>query len=438
MSNGIPVRDKLLAGIAFNLAGGRQMMQQQQFPWIEEAPHNQYQMYGPVAGLQRSLDEAFRVDPSIRERAEDAPGAETTITLTEDAEADLLEMTLAERRKILSEHFCQRLDQREDTSRRLQAVTRMYNDTLFAPDVENPVEQGQSEALRLFLRAACRENGYRKLELDLCGFFSISVDYDVTGEPLGSVPPQPDVDAADNPCLRSEGGSLTLFETDARDRFGRTTTWQWWKFCKPLESWEPNNLHHLAPDVAEEEEEDAAREAWIIMAIPKTQIEVLEESWKKPADPSGETTGDWLLSCAIPYTMRSEDIAVTQRRKGVAYRYSRDGFPALATSKKTGELKDLWWGFRDQEVDGIMWTFTERHMATNSCLVHGLSAVDADWVHVPPQVAEAEEEQQEQQQQQGEPMKRRAEGTQRPRGAKRTGGERKPSGLRNEVHEEDI
>lgn len=91
----------------------------------------------------------------------------------------------------------------------------MYNDTLFAPDVENPVEQGQSEALRLFLRSACRENGYRKLELDLCGFFSISVDYDVTGEPLGSVPPQPDVDGADNPCLRSEGGSLTLFEAEA-------------------------------------------------------------------------------------------------------------------------------------------------------------------------------------------------------------------------------
>lgn len=87
-------------------------MQQQQFPWMEEAPHNQYQMYGPVAGLQRSLDEAFRVDPSIRERAEDAPRAETTITLTEDVEADLLEMTLAERRSILSEHFCQRLDQR--------------------------------------------------------------------------------------------------------------------------------------------------------------------------------------------------------------------------------------------------------------------------------------------------------------------------------------
>lgn len=107
------------------------------------------------------------------------------------------------------------MDNREQTSLRLQAILRTYNDNLFAPDVENPVGQGQSETLRLFLRAACRENGYRKLELDMCGFMSIWVDNAITGEPLGSVPPEPEVDGADNPCLRSEGGSLTLFETDA-------------------------------------------------------------------------------------------------------------------------------------------------------------------------------------------------------------------------------
>ena len=87
-------------------------MQQQQHPQMEQAPHNRYQMYGPVASLQQSIDEAFRVDPSIREKLEDAPDAETTITLREDVEADLLEMTLAQRRKILTEHFCQRVDQR--------------------------------------------------------------------------------------------------------------------------------------------------------------------------------------------------------------------------------------------------------------------------------------------------------------------------------------
>ncbi|OTA04656.1 hypothetical protein A9Z42_0052580 [Trichoderma parareesei] len=350
MSNGIPVRDELLAGIAFNLAGGRQMMQQQQYPRMEEAPHNQYQMYGPVASLQQSLNEAFRVHPDFLKQSELSPDEETTITLTEDVEADLLEMTLAQRKKILSEHFSQRLDQRENTSRRLQAITGMYNDTIFAPDVENPDGQGSSERLRLFLRSACRENGYRKLELDLCGFFCISVDHDIRGEPLGSVPPEPDVDGADNPCLRSEGGSLTLFEADARDRSGRTTTWQWWKFCKPLGSFEPDDRHHLAPDVAEEEEATAEGEAWIIMAIPKSQIEVLEESWMKDATPGSRTNGDYLLSCAIPWKMRSEDKAITQRRKGVAYRYSRDGFPALATSKKTGDINDVWSGFRDTRL----------------------------------------------------------------------------------------
>ncbi|KAL7819097.1 hypothetical protein V8C26DRAFT_427910 [Trichoderma gracile] len=453
MSNGIPVRDRLLAGIAFNLAGGRQMMQQQQYPRMEDAPHNQYQIYGPVAGLQQSLNEAFRVHPDFLKESELAPGEETTITLTEDVEADLLEMTLAQRKKILSEHFSQRLDQRENTSRRLQAITGMFNDTPFTPNIENPNGQGQSELLRLFLRSACRENGYRKLELDVCGFYSISVDNDFRGEPLGSVAPEPQVLGADNPSLKSEGGRLTLFEADARDQCGRTTTWQWWKFCRPLGSFEPSDRHHFAPDVTDEEEATAAGEAWIIMAIPKTQIEVLEESWKNDATPGVQNTGDYLLSCAIPWRIRAEGEAITQRRKGVAYRYSRDGFPALATSKKTGELNDLWWGFRDTEIDSSMWAFVQREIAMNACLVHGLSVVDGDWVHVPPQVSdeetqqqqqeeeeevEEEEQQQQQEQQQGEPRKRRAEGTQRLRGTKRAGGERKPSGLRNEVHEEDI
>ncbi|KAL6851586.1 hypothetical protein J3F83DRAFT_765094 [Trichoderma novae-zelandiae] len=399
MSTGISVRDRLLAGVAFNLAGGRQMMQQQQYPQMETAPHNRYQMYGPVASLQQSIDEAFRVPPRIHEALADAPDAETTITLREDVEADLLEMDMAQRREILSEHFCRRLDEREDTSRRLQAIMRMANDNPFAPDVENPVEEGQSEALRLFLRSACRQYGYRKLELDVCGFMNIYVLDQVNGQPLGSVPPEPTVDPADNSRLTSEGGSLTLFEADVPDQFGQTTTWMWWKICKPLASYEPSDHHHPAPDV-----------------------EVLEESWTLDAIPGVRTTGDYIMQCAtMPTHLRSEDKAVTQRRKGVAYRYSRDGVPGLAMSKKTGELKDLWWGFRDSEVDVVSWELRQREMSINACLMHGLSAVDAEWVHVPPEVSE-------EQQQQGEPRKRPA---------KRASGERKPSGLRNEVREED-
>lgn len=89
---------------------------------------------------------------------------------------------------------------------------RQANDNPFAPPVETSREQGPEDNLRLFLQSVCRTYGYRKLQMDFCGFMRIKVQDDLKGEPLGSVPREPTVEPADSVNLDASEGNITLYE----------------------------------------------------------------------------------------------------------------------------------------------------------------------------------------------------------------------------------
>ncbi|KAL7941708.1 hypothetical protein V8C42DRAFT_360704 [Trichoderma barbatum] len=400
------VREKLLAGVSSSFAEPQRQQQQ-------DAPHNQ-PIYAPVASLQHVLDEAIHMNPKIHRSLDDSPGS-GTMMLPGEVEKGLWAEDLAKRRIILSDHFFHRMNQREDTSRRLQAVLRLVNDNPFAPPAEASDEQEPRDRLRLFLQNACRKHGYRKMRIDVCGFMTIKILSDLKGEPLGSVPREPVVEPADSQMLDAQRGGIMLFESDVPDQFGRITTWMWLKLSRPLASYEPR--HRPAPDISKEEE--AEDEAWVIIAIPKSQIETLEDTWGRYPVPGKETHGDYLMDMSILHAMR-QDTQNHQKRKELAFRYSRDGVPSIVTSKKSGNVDSPWFGLRT-DIDEMRWEGVHDAMKTNSCLVHVLSAVDADWIHVTP----GQSEQLEQREKSAE--------AQTPRRMKRLGGARKSSNLKNEV-----
>ncbi|PNP54178.1 hypothetical protein THARTR1_05385 [Trichoderma harzianum] len=406
------VREKLLAGVSFSFVR-RQQDQQQKKP-----AHNQ-PIYAPVASLQKAVDEAFRVKPSIRQSLNEA--TESGMMLPKETEESLWAEPLNQRREILTDHFHQRMSQRRDTSRRLQAVLRQANDNPFAPPVETSSEQGPEDRLRLFLQSACRNYGYRKLQMDFCGFMRIKVHNDLKGEPLGSVPREPTVEPADSVNLDASEGNIALYECDVPDQFGRVTTWVWLKICRPLIAYEQG--HHLAPEVCKEEDEEENDEAWVIIAIPKSQIETLEYAWSFCPAPESETHGDYIMDITVPHSVR-EDSQNHDKRKGLAFRYSRDGVPSIASSKKSSDGDSMWFGFRT-DVDSMQWERIEEDMKTNSCLVHALSGIDAEWEHVAPERGRKVEE----------PEKRTE--AREPHKAKRSSDVRRCSNLRNEVHSED-
>ncbi|KAH0528406.1 hypothetical protein TsFJ059_003278 [Trichoderma semiorbis] len=405
------VREKLLAGVSFSFAR-RQQDQQQKQP-----AHNQ-PIYAPVATLQKALDEAFRVKPSIRQSLDDAP--ESGMMLPGEIEERFYAESLGQRRKILTDHFHQRMNQRRDASRRLQAVLRQANDNPFAPPVETSSEQRPEDSLRLFLQSACRTYGYRKLQMEFCGFMRIKVQDDLKGEPLGSVPREPTVEPADSVNLDASEGNITLYECDVPDQFDRVTTWTWLKICRPLTAYELG--HHLAPDVCKEEEE-REDEAWVIIAIPKSQIETLEYDWSFCPARENETHGDYIMDLTIPHNVR-QDSQNYDKRKGLAFRYSRDGVPSIASSKKSSNGDSMWFGFRT-DVDEMQWERIQEDMETNKCLVHALSKIDAEWVYVAPEQDRKIEE-----------PKKRTE-AEVPNKTKSSSGVRRFSNLRNEVHSED-
>ncbi|UKZ77220.1 hypothetical protein TrVFT333_004939 [Trichoderma virens FT-333] len=363
------VREKLFAGVSFGFARRQQ----------QKAAHNQ-PSYAPVASLQQIIDEAFRVNPSINRSLNDAPGS--VVMLPREVEEGLWAEDLDQRREILTDHFEQRMIQRRDTSRRLQAVLRLANDHPFAPPVEISGEQEPRDRLRLFLQSACREHGYRKLQIDFCGFMTIKRHSDLKGEPLGSVPREPIVEPADNLVLHAKRGNITLYESDVPDQFGHITTWMWLKICRPLAAYELK--HHPAPDVSKEEEGEV--EAWVIIAIPKSQIETLEDAWSLYPAPEKETHGDYIIDITIPHSVR-QDTQNSQRRRALAFRYSRDGVPSMASSKKSGDVDSMWFGFRT-DADEMQWERVQEAMKTDSCLVYALSGIDAKWIHVAPQQPE--------------------------------------------------
>ncbi|OPB38949.1 hypothetical protein A0O28_0046540 [Trichoderma guizhouense] len=405
------VREKLLAGVSFSFVRRQQVLQQQ------KPAHNQ-PSYAPVASLQEIVDEAFRVKPSIRQSLDDAP--ESGMMLPGEIEERFYEESLVQRRKILTDHYHQRMTQRRDASRRLQAVLRQANDNPFAPPVETSSEQGPEDNLRLFLQSACRTYGYRKLQMDFCGFMRIKVQDDLKGEPLGSVPREPTVEPADSVNLDASEGNITLYECDVPDQFDRVTTWMWLKICRLLTAYELG--HHPAPDMPKEEEE-REDEAWVIIAIPKSQIETLEYDWSFCPARENETHGDYIMDLTVPHSVR-EDSQNYDKRKGLAFRYSRDGVPSIASSKKSSDGDSMWFGFRT-DVDEMQWERIQEDMETNKCLVHALSKMDAEWVHVAPEQYRKIEE----------PQKRTE--AEVPHKTKSSSGVRRFSNLRNEVHSGD-
>ncbi|KAM0251119.1 hypothetical protein ACHAQJ_008325 [Trichoderma viride] len=368
---GMSVREKLLAGIS---SGFAKIQKQQQ----QNAAHNS-QNYCLVATLQQYMDDGFHVNPKILKTLK-APSQSQTMMFPEEEEEESLESDISQRKEMLTHHFCRRIDQRQDTSRRLQAVMRLANDNPFMPPAGALNQQGPGEDLRLFLHSACRKYGYRKLQLDLLGFLSIKVSKDFRGECLGSVPMPANPEAGDCVRIDAKKGSLTIYESDVLDEVGRISTWLWLKICRPLESYEQPR-HFLAPDMSDD------KEAWTIVAIPKSQVEVVLDDWF-PRDPQSEmTNGDYIMESATP------DPAPPERRKpqikvgAIAIRYSRDGVPSMACSKKTGDVDSAWFGFRT-DLDEMHWDMVHGAMMTNSCLVHGFSKPGVGWITVAPEKAE--------------------------------------------------
>ncbi|KAH6606663.1 hypothetical protein Trco_005816 [Trichoderma cornu-damae] len=345
------------------------------------------------------------------------------MTLQNDVEGELWDLKVAERRKILINHFGRRMSQRKGASRRLQAVMRLANDNPFVPPAEASDGHGSGETLRRFLNSACRKHGYRALHLDLLGFMSIKVSNDFRGEPLGSVPMPPTAEPADNVSLDAKKGSLVLYESDVPDEFGRITSWLWLKICRPLASYEQPR-HFPAPDMSEEQE------AWTIVAIPKSQIETLEEAWQPCHAPDEMTSGGYIMESVMPRHARQERAYPQRKRRALAFRYSRDGVPGMATSKKPGDVDSALLGFRN-DLDEMHWDTVQAAMKTNSCLVYALSKPGADWIGVAPE----QPEQPMQSDSQGNSGKRA--GAHASRRTKRSSGVRRSSSLKHEVHSED-
>ncbi|KAL6908387.1 hypothetical protein GGI43DRAFT_429412 [Trichoderma evansii] len=304
--------------------------------------------------------------------------------LSDEEEEEYQKSDPAERRKITTHHFCRRIDQRQDTSRRLQAVTGLVNDTPFVPTgvPQNLAQRGQGEGLRLFLHSACRKYGCRKLELDLLRFLHVKFSHDFRGEPLGSVPIPATAETGLCVTLDAKEGSLVMYESDVPDELGHVTTWLWLKICRPLENNELSR-HFLAPDMPKEEE------AWNIIAIPKSKVKVLHDEWFQRHDPSEMINDDLIMADATSDTVPKERKAHLKKRS-VAMGYSRDGVPSIACSNEEDSIYGAWFDFRP-DIDGSQWEVLYDAMATNSCLVNALSKPEVGWITVPPERPERPE-----------------------------------------------
>lgn len=139
----------------------------------------------------------------------------------------------------------------------------------------------------------------------------------------------------------------------------------WLKICRPLRSDEQSG-HFVAPDMPEDQE------AWIIIAIPKSQVNVIEYGSKADA-PSKGTDGDTNVEDTEPAELK---------KKRVAIRYSRDGVPSLACSDEKGEVYCAWSDFRP-DLSERQWDDIQEDMATNLCLMYAFSKPGAGWVTVP-------------------------------------------------------
>lgn len=169
----------------------------------------------------------------------------------------------------------------------------------------------------------------------------------------------------------------------------------WLKICRPLSSNEQSG-HFDAPDMPEDQE------AWNIIAIPKSQVTVIENGGSQSDAPSETTNGADNVKNTKPAALN---------KTSVAMRYSRDGLPSMACSDEKGEVYCAWSDFR-LDLNEVQWDDIQIDMATNSCLIYAYSKPGLGWVTVPPEEPE---------------QPRRSSG----------GGVRLPSRLKQEVHLED-
>ncbi|UKZ62905.1 uncharacterized protein TrAtP1_004137 [Trichoderma atroviride] len=386
------VRDKLLAGIAIGFTKARNQQQQQ--------AAQDTQSFYEVATWQDSLDKEFHVNPRILQNLNSPSQSQNVqIPKVEEDEEKYRKRHPSERSDILLDHFVRRTDQRRHTSRRMQAVMGLLNDTPFVPPgvPQASALNGPGEGLRLFLHSACRKYGYRKLELDLLKIWHVKACHDLKGEPLDSAPVLPTGESESRASLGAREGSLAIYQSDVPDEHGQVTTWMWLKICRPLKSNEQSG-HFIAPDMPEDQE------AWNIIAIPKSQVTVIEKKEFQSDAPNETTNGDDNVEGTEPAELKRPSVHV-------AMRYSRDGVPSMACSDEKGEVYCAWSDFR-LDLNEMQWDNIQGDMATNSCLIYAFSKPGVGWVTVPPEQPE---------------QPKRSSG----------GGVRLPSNLNQEVHLED-
>lgn len=173
-------------------------------------------------------------------------------------------------------------------------------------------------------------------------------------------------------------------------------------------------------------------DSWVIFAIPRLQLEVLEEAWEPPAPTESKKIGDYFMQrfndlvCHNHCNGSSQDVGcskrlrsakkkfVAERRRRLALRYSRDGTPSFAYSSKPALLKYnniraddfLWAGGlpgslrsveTEEDVEGWWdnvrylvrsnrrdWRKIRDAMASNACLIQVISKPNMNWVEVGP------------------------------------------------------
>lgn len=124
------------------------------------------------------------------------------------------------------------------------------------------------------------------------------------------------------------------------------------------------------------------QEAWNIIAIPKSQVKVVENPGSQ-SDVSSETTNG---------EDNVEDTELAEPKKiSVAIRYSRDGVPSMLCSDEKGVTLWAWSDFRSDLCEQ-QWDDIQGDMATNSCLIYASSKPGAGWVTVPPEQPEQPEQ----------------------------------------------
>lgn len=141
----------------------------------------------------------------------------------------------------------------------------------------------------------------------------------------------------------------------------------WLKICRPLKS-DEQSRHFIPPDMCEDPE------AWNIIAIPKSQIKVVENPGSQSNAPRETTNGDDDVEDTEPAELKKISVVI---------RYSRDGVPSMACSDEKGMVLRAWSDFRSDLCEQ-QWDEIQGDMATRSCLIYTSSKPGAGWVTVPP------------------------------------------------------